>query len=81
MRRELVEPSVDHKGPQPTFLTPHRSPASRKPLSTIMSDSKDVSSSTEENRTDQYEKVTTIEGGRRRSTVADINRGKNLDAK
>lgn len=45
-----------------------------------MADSKDINT-TSETHADIYEKGPSQEQGRRRSTVADANRGKNLDAK
>jgi hypothetical protein len=45
-----------------------------------MADNKDISGATE-TRAESFEKSTHDEQGRRQSTVAEINRGKNLDAK
>lgn len=56
--------------------------ASFKPLCTyIMADSKDISTGHAAGTADYYEKGANAEQGRRRSSVADLNRNKNLDAK
>lgn len=45
-----------------------------------MADSKDINA-TSESHADYYEKGPSQEQGRRRSTIADVNRNRNLDAK